>query len=195
MCGFFSYVTGLQSKIRYFNKNTATKVFPVSFVRKQSKWRHFIKVAGLLSRFYKPLKGTRHKKFPEERLWWREFTVQFTIYNHTVNWLHQKYFLWVFRFYKIARRASLAESLFSKVIGEISTLYKSIKNSITCTGVFQKVVLLEISRNLQFATLTPNNFLKCLDWSLQCSSFLVNCMPETADFSLAHFWNSEKFLR
>ena len=49
-------------------KQTPTKVLPVSFVRKQSKWRHFIKVAGLLSRFYKPLKGTRHKKFPEERL-------------------------------------------------------------------------------------------------------------------------------
>ena len=38
-------------------KETPAKVFPVSFVRKQSKWRHFIKVAGLLLRFYRPLKG------------------------------------------------------------------------------------------------------------------------------------------
>ena len=68
MCAFFSYVTGLQSKISYFNKTPQQKVFPVTFVRKQSKLRHFIKVAGLLSRFYTALKGTRHKKFPEERL-------------------------------------------------------------------------------------------------------------------------------
>ena len=64
---------------------------------------------------------------------------------------------------KIGRRTSLEESLFSKVIGEISTLQNSVKISITCFGVFQKGVLLEISRNLQFAMLTPNNFLKCLD--------------------------------
>ena len=69
MCVFFSYVTGLQSKFPYFNKKRPQqKVFPVSFVRKQSKGRHFIKVAGLLLRFYKPLKGTRHTKFPEECL-------------------------------------------------------------------------------------------------------------------------------
>ena len=49
-------------------KQSPTKVFPVSFVRKQSKWRHFIRVAELLSRSYKPVKRTRHKKFPEERL-------------------------------------------------------------------------------------------------------------------------------
>ena len=36
----------------------------------------------------------------------------------------------------------------------------SVKNRITCNAVFQKVVLLEISRNLPFAILTPNNFLK-----------------------------------
>ena len=49
-------------------KQTPTKLFPVSFVRKQSKWRHFIKVVGLPLRFYKLLKGTRHTKCPEERL-------------------------------------------------------------------------------------------------------------------------------
>ena len=49
-------------------KQTPAKVFPVSFVRKQSKWRHFIKVAGLLLRFYKSLIGTCNTKFPEERL-------------------------------------------------------------------------------------------------------------------------------
>ena len=54
--------------LRYRLAYKATKVFPVSFFRKQSKWRHFIKVAGLLLRFYKPLKGTRHTKFPEECL-------------------------------------------------------------------------------------------------------------------------------
>ena len=49
-------------------KQTLTKVFRVSFVRKQYKWRHFIKVTGLLSRFYKPLRGTRYTKFLEDRL-------------------------------------------------------------------------------------------------------------------------------
>ena len=112
-------------------KQTPTKVIPVCFARKQFKWRHFIKVAGFLSIFYKPLKGTRHTQFPEERLQWKEFTVQFTIYNYTENWLHQKYFAWVFRFFKIARRASLEESFFYKVIGEISTLYRSGKNSLS----------------------------------------------------------------
>ena len=68
-----------------------------------------------------------------------------------------------FRYFKIARTASLEESLFSKVIGEIYTLYNSVKNTITYTGVLQKEVLLEISKNLQFATLTRNNFLKRLD--------------------------------
>ena len=95
-----------------------------------------------------------------------EFAVQCPVYNFPENWLHRKYFVWVFRFFKIARRASLEESLFSKVIGEVSTLYTSVKNPFVCTRVFQKVVLLEISRNLQFAALTPNNFHKCLDWSL-----------------------------
>ena len=126
------------------------------FFRKQSKWRHFIKVAGLLSRFYKPLNMKRHTKFPEI-FWWIEFAVQFTIYNYPGNGLHRKYFMWVFRFFKIARRASLGESLFSKVIGEISTVYNSVGNSTTCTGVFQKVVLLEISGDLQFATLLKRN--------------------------------------
>ena len=68
-----------------------------------------------------------------------------------------------FRFFKIARTVSLEESLFSKVIGEIYTLYNSVKNTITYTDVLQKEVLLEISKNLQFATLTRNNFLKRLD--------------------------------
>ena len=49
-------------------KESPIKVFPVSFFTKQSKWRHCIKVAGLLLRFYKPLEGTRHTKFPEECL-------------------------------------------------------------------------------------------------------------------------------
>ena len=42
-------------------------------------------------------------------------------------------------------------------------MYNSVKNPFTCTGVFRKVVLLKIPKNLQF---TPNNFLKCLDCSL-----------------------------
>ena len=132
-------------------------MFPVSFFRKQSKWRHFIKVAGLLTRFYKPLKMKRHTKFPEKRLWRIEFVVQFTIYNYPGNGLHRKYFMWVFRFFKIARRASLEESLFSKVIGRICIMYNSVGNSSTCTGVFQKVVLLEISRDLELATLLKRN--------------------------------------
>ena len=53
-----------------------------------------------------------------------------------------------FPIFKIARKASLEESPFSKVIGEIPTLYNFVENSITCVGVFQKVVLLEISRSL-----------------------------------------------
>ena len=53
-------------------------------------------------------------------------------------------------FFKVARRASLEGLRFSNVIGEISTLHNSVGNSI---GVFGKVVLLEIARSLQFATL------------------------------------------
>ena len=59
---------GCKAKSPTLTKQTPTKVFPVSFVRKQSKWRHFIKVAGLLLRFYKSLIGTCNTKFPEERL-------------------------------------------------------------------------------------------------------------------------------
>ena len=44
-------------------KQTPAKVFPVSFVRKQSKWRHFIKVAGLLLRFCNSLKGNVIQNF------------------------------------------------------------------------------------------------------------------------------------
>ena len=82
-------------------------MFPVSFFRKQSKLRHFIKVAGLLSRFYKETDSDGN--------------------------------------------ISCESSDFSKLLGD--TVYNSVGNSTTCTGVFQKVVLLEISRNLQFATL------------------------------------------
>ena len=168
-----------------------TKVFPVSFVRKQSKWRHFIKVTGLLLTFSK--RNTSYKI--SRSLIWIEFAVQSAIFNYCENWLHWKYFLWVFQFFKIAGRASLEESLFSKVIGEISTSYNSVKNPFTCTGVFRKVVLLKIPKNLQF---TPNNFLKCLDCSLM-QFFLSelhakNCRLRICALHLAHFWIWEKLL-
>ena len=51
----------------------------------------------------------------------------------------------------------MVEFLFRKVIGEISTFYKSVKNSIACNGMFGKVALLEISRNLQIAMLLKIN--------------------------------------
>ena len=45
------YRLAKQNSLRQ-QKQDPTKVFPVSFVRKQSKWMHFIKVAGLLLRLY-----------------------------------------------------------------------------------------------------------------------------------------------
>ena len=135
---YFSGSAQKRKEILRFRKKDPTIVFPVSFFRKQSKWRHFIIVAGLLSKMYKPLKRTCHTKFPEKRLWWIEFAVQFTIYNYPENWLHRKYFLWVFRFFKIARRASLEESLFSKVIGEISTLHNLSKTLSLALVSFKK---------------------------------------------------------
>ena len=117
---------------------TSTKTDSNKSVSCKSKWRHFIEVAGLLLRFYKPIKGKRHTKFPEERLKWIEVAVQCPIYNCTENWLHRKYFLWVFRVFKIARRASLEESLFSKVIGEISTLHNLSKTLSLALVSFKK---------------------------------------------------------
>ena len=43
-----------------------------------------------------------------------------------------------FPIFKIARKASLEESPFSKVIGEIPTLYNFVEKSITCVGVSKK---------------------------------------------------------
>ena len=48
-------------------------------------WKFGIRTARSLLRFYKSLKETRHKKFPEERLYWIEFAVQCAIYNYTEN--------------------------------------------------------------------------------------------------------------
>ena len=134
-------------------------MFSVSFSGNSLNEGILFFLVGLPSRSYKPLKMKRHTKFPEKQFWWIEFTVQFSICNYPRNGLHRSgvFRVWVLGFFKSARRASLEESLFSKVIGEISTLYNSVRNSITCTGVFQKVVLLEISRNLQFATLVKQN--------------------------------------
>ena len=47
----------------------------------------------------------------EKRPWWIKFAVQYTIYNYLGNGLYRK----VFQFFKITGRASLEESLFSKV--------------------------------------------------------------------------------
>ena len=41
------------------------------------------------------------------------------------------------RIFKTATRVSVVESLFIKVTSEISIFYKSIENSLTCTGMFQ----------------------------------------------------------
>ena len=53
------------------------------------------------------------------------------------------------RIFKTAARPSLVESLFNKVIEEISAFYKSVENSITCIGVLRKLVLLGISLNFR----------------------------------------------
>ena len=45
-----------RKEILRFRKSSPNKSVSLSFFRKQSTWIHFIKVAGLLSRFYKPLK-------------------------------------------------------------------------------------------------------------------------------------------
>ena len=50
----------------------------------------------------------------------------------------------VLRISKIAMRAPVVDSLFIKATGEISVIYNSFKNSITCIGKFRKVALLEI---------------------------------------------------
>ena len=49
--------------------------------------------------------------------------------------------------FKIAATASLVESLFSKVTGEISAFCNSVENSIICIGIIEKVALLVISIN------------------------------------------------
>ena len=63
LCKYFSVKenevlrsTKKREEILRFQKYSPNKSISCEFFRKQSKWRHFIKVAGLLSRFYKPLK-------------------------------------------------------------------------------------------------------------------------------------------
>ena len=51
------------------------------------------------------------------------------------------------RIFKITWRASVVESLFSKVTGGSFLFYNSFENSITCIGAFKKVPLPEILRN------------------------------------------------
>ena len=51
------------------------------------------------------------------------------------------------RIFEIVGRASLMESVFSKVTGKISTFHDSVVNCITFSGMFRNVALLEISRN------------------------------------------------
>ena len=51
------------------------------------------------------------------------------------------------RIFEIVGIASLMESVFSKVTGEISTFHDSVENCITLSGMFRKIALLEISRN------------------------------------------------
>ena len=51
------------------------------------------------------------------------------------------------RTFKIAGRGSSVESHFGKVTKNVIPAYNSVENSVTCIGVFQKVALLETSRN------------------------------------------------
>ena len=51
------------------------------------------------------------------------------------------------RILKIDARVSVVESLFSKVIREISTFHNSFENLITRIGILQKLALKEISIN------------------------------------------------
>ena len=113
-------------------------MFPVSFFRKQSKWRHFIKVAGLPSRFYKPLKmNTSYKTSKKTSLVDR---VRCAICYLQLSWKRTppEIFRVIFPIFQIARRAFLEESFFSKVIGEISALYNFVRNSITSSWCVPK---------------------------------------------------------
>ena len=49
--------------------------------------------------------------------------------------------------FKTAARASVAESLFSKVTGKTSAFHNFAEEPITCIGLLRKVALLEISIN------------------------------------------------
>ena len=49
--------------------------------------------------------------------------------------------------FEITKKAPVVESLLSKVAGEISAFYNSVENLNTCIDTFQKVALLDISRN------------------------------------------------
>ena len=70
----------------------------------------------------------------------------------------------------------MEESIFGKLMGEISAFYNSVENSVTSFGVFREVAL-EISRNLQFATLLKSylklfrNFLENVQTEL-CNAVL-----------------------
>ena len=83
-------------------------------------------------------------------------------------------------FSEIAGRVSMAESLFSKSIAEISAFYNSVQSSITCIGIFQKVItcigifrkvaLLEISRNS--LSIWASGL-----YSIGCNAPKNNCLP------------------
>ena len=70
----------------------------------------------------------------------------------------------------------MEESIFGKVMGEISVFNNSAENSVTSFSVFREVVP-EISRNLQFATLLKSylklfrNFLENVQTEL-CNAVL-----------------------
>ena len=105
------------------------------------------------------------------------------------------------QFFRVTKKASVEESIFGKVMGEISALYNSVENSVTSFGVFREVAL-EISRNLQFATLLKSylklfrNFLENVQMNFVMQFFFSELQAlKTTASSLAHFWNSGKLLR
>ena len=80
-------------------------------------------------------------------------------YNFTENWLHRKCFLCLFvpRIIKIAVRASVVESLFSKVTESNSILQLCQE----LHGTFRKVTVLEISRNPRFIGVATLQYKVC----------------------------------
>ena len=118
------------------------------------------------------------------------------------------------RIFEIVGRASLMESVFSKVTGEISTSHDSVVNCITFSGMFRNVALLEISRNSLLGGVAVLQSTSCyasknellirfggvigkfqkISWRSSVSSFFLNYRPKNYSPQRCIFLNPGKFL-